>query len=207
MRWALVSNSCWSLVLASSRLRASGSGPGVNLVQRRGQVGQHEGVRILRAQMSCGPSRSGPRRGSSRQWRRTAPPSPRRARSSSGRRGAAVRPGSSAGDSRALPAAFIRPSDLGWPHLTRKSSRPILPFQRLAVLRIGAVFRAQLADAGPGPRTGSGCTGAPARGRCASTCGLKLPYCSSYVMTAGPLMMSGVRASSIRIESTSSTMA
>ena len=55
MRWALASNSCWSLVLASSRLRGVGLRAGVDLVQGGGQVRQHEGVRILRAEESCGP--------------------------------------------------------------------------------------------------------------------------------------------------------
>ena len=36
---------------------------------------------------------------------------------------------------------------------------------------------------------------------------LAIAYCSSKVTMAGPLIISGVRASSIRIESTSSTMA
>ena len=34
---------------------------------------------------------------------------------------------------------------MGWPNLTRKSSKPDFPLQRLAVLRVGAVFRTQLA--------------------------------------------------------------
>ena len=59
----------------------------------------------------------------------------RKARFLAGRRAAPVRPGSSAADFPGSPASCIKPSDVGWPILTRYSSRPISRSSSLGVLR------------------------------------------------------------------------
>ena len=81
-----------------------------------------------------------------------------------------------------------------------------LLFQRLGILDIRAVVRMQFFDQLLGFRQ-KAVAQLLLRADERLHRGFHCAYCSSNVCIDGPLMMSGVRASSMRMESTSSTMA
>ena len=160
MAWiccALASNSCWSLrlrlqPLARVRLRA-----GVDLVEGRGQVRQHEGVRIFRAEKIAALLRQVGfvallvhgeeqffllRVELLLDWSACSCSSAlfissRFSGSSSSR---------------------INPSDCGWPSLHAVEQQADLALELVRIRRIGAVLRLQLLEQLLGFAQGSGCT-------------------------------------------------